>query len=95
LVFDLDQGAELVNFGACLGFMAVNLSVLGHYFVRRRQRGGAGIWTNFTCPVLGFAICFYIWLSISPLAMRVGALWTAAGLVYLAVQTGAFKRKPS
>ncbi len=24
LLVDLDQGAELVNFGACLGFMAVN-----------------------------------------------------------------------
>ena len=95
LVFDLDQSAELVNFGACLGFMAVNLSVLGHYFVRLRQRSGSGAWTNFVCPVLGFVICFYIWLSISPLAMRVGALWTAAGIAYLAVQTGGFRRKLS
>ena len=95
LVFDLDQGAELVNFGACIGFMAVNVAVLSHYFVRLRKRSGAGIWTNFVCPVLGFAICFYIWLSISPLAMRVGAWWTVAGLIYLAVQTGGFKRKLS
>jgi amino acid transporter len=93
LVFDLDQGAELVNFGACLGFMAVNVSVLAHYFVRLRQRGGAGIWVNLICPILGFAICFYIWLSISPLAMRVGAVWTALGIAYLAVQTGGFKQK--
>lgn len=93
LVFDLDQGAELVNFGACIGFMAVNLSVVGHYFVRLRQRRGAGIWTNLACPAIGFAICFYIWWSISPLAMRVGAWWTLAGIVYLAVQTGGFKRK--
>ena len=93
LLLDLDQGAELVNFGACLGFMAVNLSVLGHYFVRLRQRSASRIWVNLVCPVLGFAICFYIWLSISPLAMRVGALWTVAGIVYLAAQTGGFKRK--
>jgi putrescine importer len=93
LVFDLDQGAELVNFGACLGFMAVNVSVLAHYFVRLRQRGVAGIWVNLICPILGFAICFYIWLSISPLAMRVGAVWTALGIAYLAVQTGGFKQK--
>jgi amino acid transporter len=44
------------------------------------------------CFVAGFVICFYIWLSISPLAMRLGALWTVAGIVYLAVQTGGFRR---
>ena len=93
LLFDLDTGAELVNFGACLGFMAVNLSVLAHYFVRLRQRNGAGIWANLVCPILGFAICFYIWLSISLLAMRVGAVWTAAGIAYLIMQNGRFKRK--
>jgi putrescine importer len=93
LIFDLDQSAELVNFGACLGFMAVNVSVISHYFVRLRERQGFGVWTNLVCPVLGFAICFYIWLSISPLAMRVGAWWTVAGIVYLAIQTGGFKRK--
>jgi amino acid transporter len=95
LLLNLDQSAELVNFGACLGFMAVNLSVLGHYFVRLQQRRGSRIWTNLVSPTLGFAICFYIWLSISSLAMRVGALWTAVGIAYLAVQTGGFKRKLS
>jgi putrescine importer len=91
LLLDLDEAAELVNFGACLGFMAVNLSVIGHYFWR--QRNWSSLWINLACPVLGFAVCFYIWLSISPLAMRLGALWTVAGIVYLAVQTGGFRRK--
>jgi amino acid transporter len=92
LLLDLDEGAELVNFGACLGFMAVNLSVPGHYFWRLGKRGTALIWTNLLSPLLGFAICFYIWLSISPLAMRVGAVWTIIGLIYLAMQTRGFRR---
>lgn len=93
LVLNLDKSAELVNFGACLGFMAVNVSVLGHYFVRRRERSGARLWVNLVCPMVGFAICFYIWLSVSPLAMRVGMVWTAVGIAYLGIQTGGFKRK--
>lgn len=93
VLLDLDQAAELVNFGACLGFMAVNLSVLSHYFVRRGERGVSRLWANLVCPLAGFVICFYIWLSISPLAMRLGALWTMAGILYLAVQTGGFRRK--
>jgi hypothetical protein len=46
---------------------------------------------NLVCPVLGFAICFCLWLSTSSLAMRVGALWTVEGIGYPAVQTGGFK----
>jgi len=95
LLLDLDQAAEVVNFGACLGFMAVNLSVLGLYFVRRRERRASQLWANIICPVAGFVICFYIWLNISLLAMRLGALWTIAGLVYLAVQTGGFRKNIS
>lgn len=79
----------------CLGFMAVNFSALSHCFMHLRQRSAFGVWTNLACPVLVFVICFYIWLSISPLAMRVGALWTVVGIVYLAVQTSGFKRKLS
>jgi amino acid transporter len=95
ILLNLDEAAELVNFGACLGFMAVNLSVIGYYFWRQHERGGGRVWINLICPVLGFAVCFYIWLSISPLAMRLGAVWTVAGLIYLAVQTGGFRRKLS
>jgi amino acid transporter len=93
LLLDLNEGAELVNFGACLGFMAVNLSVFGYYFINLKQTRGWQLWRNFIFPLIGFAICFYIWLSISHLAMRVGALWTIAGLIYLAFRTRGFKRR--
>ena len=83
LLLSLDKAAELVNFGACVGFMAVNGSVVGHYFVRRRERGAAGLWKYLISPVIGFVICFWIWLSVSPLAMKVGAVWGCLGVIYL------------
>jgi len=83
LLLSLDKAAELVNFGACVGFMAVNGSVVGHYFVRRGERRGAALWKYLTSPVIGFVICFRIWLSVSPLAMKVGAVWGGLGLIYL------------
>jgi amino acid transporter len=79
LLLDLDKAAELVNFGACAGFMAVNLSVIGWYFVRQRR----GWWASLVSPAIGFAVCLWIWLSVSTLAMKVGALWTLAGVLYL------------
>jgi putrescine importer len=74
LLLDLNKAAELVNFGACAGFMVVNLSVIGHYFVRRRY---------LVSPVIGFLVCLWIWLSVSSLAMKVGATWSFAGVAYL------------
>jgi len=91
-LLDLDKAAELVNFGACAGFMAVNLSVVGHYFLRLRHRGGFYFWTNLISPLIGFSICLWIWLSVSPLALRVGSIWTVVGIAYLAVLTRGFRR---
>jgi amino acid transporter len=33
LVIDLDHAAQLVNFGACIAFMMVNISVFAHYYL--------------------------------------------------------------
>ena len=90
LVLNLDKAAELVNFGACGGFMAANLSVLGYYYLRRGERGGVRIIANLLFPLLGFTICLYIWLSVSPLAMRLGGIWTLVGIVYLITRTRIF-----
>jgi putrescine importer len=85
LLLDLDKAAELVNFGACAGFMVVNLSVVGQYFFRRRERRGASAWKYLASPAIGFLVCLWIWLSVSPLAMKVGAVWSLAGVAHLFV----------
>jgi putrescine importer len=85
VVLDLDKAAELVNFGACAGFMAVNLSVIGCYFFRRNKRNIVGIWRYLISPLIGFGVCLWIWLSVSPLAIRVGFLWSFVGALYLFV----------
>lgn len=83
LLLNLDKAAELVNFGACAGFMMVNLAVIGHYFLRRGERGAGDLWKYLFSPVIGFLVCLWIWLSVSPLAMMVGAVWSGLGIAYL------------
>ncbi|MGH6609487.1 MAG: APC family permease, partial [Burkholderiaceae bacterium] len=85
MLLDLGRAAELVSFGACAGFMAVNCSVIGEYFVRRRARRAGDLWPFLVSPAIGFCVCSWIWLSISPLALSLGVLWSLAGLVYLGV----------
>ena len=82
LIMNLDQAAQFVNFGACLGFMFVNLSALLR--ARREWRAGKGQATAVFVPAAGLLVCTYIWLSLSPAAMKLGAGWCLVGLVYLA-----------
>jgi amino acid transporter len=93
LYLDFEKAAEMVNFGAFIGFMVVNLSVVRHYFILHQQRSGLGFFYNFVAPVLGCGFCFYIWLNLSHFSLRVGTLWMVAGLLYLIVLTRGFTRK--
>ena len=91
MLMDLNEAAQLVNFGACLGFMAVNVAVFNLYFVRLRRRRGAEFLKNLAAPCLGFLICFCIWLSISERAMIVGICWSALGVLYHLAGRGKLK----
>ncbi|MDT8067678.1 MAG: APC family permease [Terriglobia bacterium] len=81
-------GAQLLNFGAFIAFMGVNLSSFVHYCMRGRQ------WTmsQVAPPVLGFVICFFIWLNLSNAAKIVGASWVVVGMLYGAYRTRGFKK---
>jgi putrescine importer len=80
-------GAELLNFGALIGFMGVNLSVFVYYWLKRRDRS----WTYLIPPLLGFLVCLYLWLSLSVIAKIAGATWLAVGLAYGAWKTRGFR----
>lgn len=82
-----DQGAEMLNFGAFIAFMGVNAAAFVRYFWRATERR----WTNFLFPLLGFAICFFIWLHLSRTAKIAGSAWIVVGLIYGAVKTGGFR----
>jgi putrescine importer len=91
LVLRYGEAAELVNFGAFLGFMAVNLSVWRLYYCRMGQRQGSQIVSNLILPIAGFAVCLSIWISLSRFALWLGAFWMLIGVVYLATLTRGFK----
>jgi putrescine importer len=92
LYLDFEKAAEMVNFGAFIGFMVVNLSVVQLYFIRHKQRTGLRFLYNLVGPVLGCGFCFYIWLNLSSFSMRVGTLWMVAGFLYLVLLTRGLTR---
>jgi amino acid transporter len=82
-------GAQLLNFGALVAFMGVNVSSFIHYFLRGERKR----FTYLIVPVLGFSICLYLWLSLGIKAKIVGISWLTLGLIYGAYRTNFF-RKP-
>jgi amino acid transporter len=82
-------GAELLNFGAFIAFMGVNLSALIHYWWRAERKTAL----NLLPPLLGFLICGYLWWRLSWPARLAGFAWLATGVLYGAWKTQGF-RKP-
>jgi putrescine importer len=82
-----ERGAELLNFGALIAFMGVNAAAFTRYFLRAKEKH----WTDLVSPVLGFLICFFIWLNLSPAAQIAGGIWMVIGIAYGAVKTKGFQ----
>ena len=81
-------GAEMLNFGALIAFMGVNLAALTRYFLRADEKK----MINLFPPLLGFIICLLLWLNLSRPAIIAGAIWMAAGIAFGAWKTGGFRR---
>ena len=77
LLMSYERGAELLNYGALLAFMGVNVSsaVLGW----RQGRGSQWLWILLS--LLGFAVCLFIWLNLNQQALIVGTVWAVFGIV--------------
>lgn len=95
LLMRFQLAVELLNFGAFVGFILVNLSVIRHFYLRERQRSGVHLLTNLVFPVAGALFCGYIWISLSWRAQLAGFGWLALGAAYLAVITRGFRVAPS
>lgn len=92
-VADLDFIFTLINFGALIAFTVVNLSVLLHFAVRRKERKGAvQIFRNIVLPVIGIALTVLLWVYLSNDARVYGLIWFAVGVVVLLWLTRFFRR---
>ena len=83
LTISLDVISEIVTFGALFGFICVNLSVISHYWIRKKEKR---VFRNLIFPAAGFGVCIWIWISISPLGKIVGFCWLATGIIYLLIR---------
>src|SRR5215468_4379515 len=70
-VISYGLGAEMLNFGALIAFMGVNLAAFMRYFVRESKKKIS----NLVPPLAGFLVCLLLWLNLSMPAKVAGAVW--------------------
>jgi amino acid transporter len=94
MILSYQNAAELLNFGAFLAFMGVNIAAFRQFFYLRPLGEKRNIVSDAIFPILGFLVCFSIWISLPTPAKILGGIWFLLGLVYLIIRTRGFNQKP-
>ena len=92
VVIDLATLVSLISFGALVAFSVVNLSVIKHFFIDRREREGTRMVRNLVLPLIGFLLTAWLWTSLSGLTLQFGLAWMAIGFAWLLIITRGFRR---
>ena len=80
----IDDLTRIVNFGALTGFVLLHLSVINHYFLRKRS----GDWfRHLIFPLVGMLIILYVLYEMDRAAKLLGLGWIAIGVSYYLVLT--------
>jgi amino acid transporter len=77
LVFSYQLGTELLNYGALLAFMGVNLSSI----LRGWRHGRSSQWLPMLLSLGGLITCLLLWINLGPLARIAGTGWAMIGIL--------------
>lgn len=78
LIFSYQLGTELLNYGALLAFMGVNLASI----IRGWRQGRFAQLFPMLLSLGGLATCFFLWINLGTLARIVGTTWALAGILF-------------
>ena len=89
-----EHAGELLNFGAFLAFMGVNLACFWQFSMLAKPGYKRNLLRDAILPLIGFAFCGLIWWNLNSLAKTVGGIWFAVGLLYVGYKTNWFRAAP-
>ena len=93
-LLNYERAVDVLNFGAFLAFMGVNLAVIWQFYFRPPPGHEPRWLSDLISPAVGFLLCLLIWVSLPSLAKIVGSIWCAVGLGYIAIKTRGFRTQP-
>jgi amino acid transporter len=93
-LLNFQRAAEVLNYGAFLGFFAVNLCVVFEYMFRERPEefGLFGLWRYLLMPLIGMLVIGWIFLSLNPDVLTYVSYWMIFGIAYYGIITKGFRK---
>jgi amino acid transporter len=88
-----EQAGYLLNFGAFLAFMGVNVACFWQFSVIARS-GKRRLVRDAILPLIGALVCLYLVWNLNILAKVVGGIWFVIGLLYVGYKTNWFRAAP-
>jgi putrescine importer len=84
LTMQWERSIEILNFGALVAFMAVNLAAVRHFGFATELRATRNVLLDIVVPGLGFVFCLIIFLGLQGSTLMIGGVWIAAAVIYVA-----------
>ncbi|HEX3015234.1 MAG TPA: APC family permease, partial [Desulfobacteria bacterium] len=81
---------NIVNFGALTAFLLLHVTVVNHYMIRQKSKDYL---RHLIFPLIGFVVIAYVMYGMDILAIKLGLVWIAIGIIYLLILTKVFKQK--
>lgn len=88
-----ERSVEILNFGALLAFMAVNLVALRHFGLAQQPGVARNLVLDFIAPSVGFVFCLVIFLGLQQSTLVIGAVWCAIGGIYVTLKARGLDQK--
>src|SRR5579872_669567 len=85
-----EHAGELLNFGAFLAFMGVNLACFWQFSLRAQAGYKRRVLADVVLPLIGFLFCGLIWVNLNMIAKTVGGIWFVIGILYVGFKTNWF-----
>lgn len=95
LFLNFEKAGEVLNFGAFVSFMGVNLAAFWQFWIREIPGHQRRVFQDAILPLFGFVFCAWIWWGLDRTSMVVGGIWFSVGLIFVAVTTRGFRNKPA
>lgn len=95
LLKDLEVIVSLLNVGALIAFILVNVAVISLFWIKRKERSGfKNVIRYLIAPLAGTLSLVVVLINVGIYGLILGAVWLIIGFIFLAYRTKMFKELP-
>ena len=87
LAMGWERSVEILNFGALMAFMAVNLAAARYFGFSPEMKDKREVFLDVVVPAAGFLFCLVIFLGLQSSTLVAGGIWVIVGAAYVILKT--------